>query len=210
MNKIILWTAIIGGLVLLVFGLAKLGTTSSGGIGASLPLAVSDEDHSKGAENPKVTIVEYSDFQCPGCASVYPTVKQIVSEFPNDVKFVYRHFPLTQIHPNAIPAAYAAEAAAKQGEFWAMHDMIFNTQRTWANESDPMTHFESYAESLGLDVEKFKEDVERKEVKDKVARDERSASGLRGTPTFFLNGKQIDNPANYAEFKTLIENAINS
>ena len=206
MNRTLLWTLIIGGLIVLVIGLAKLGSSPSGG--TSLGAGVSIEDQKKGAENPKVTIVEYSDFQCPACASMYPIMKELVEEFPNDLQVVYRHFPLHQIHAHAGLAARAAEAAGKQGAFWEMHDVLFNTQRSWSNAPEPEALFAQYAESLSLDVDQFNADIDSKEVKDKVTKDEASARGLRGTPTFFVNGKQIQNPGTYAGFKALVEEEI--
>ncbi len=209
MNKTLLWTLVVGGLLIMVFGLAKL-SSGPGVVGGSLPLAVSSEDNYKGAENGKAVLVEYSDFQCPGCAGVYPVIKQLVNEFPNDLKFVYRHYPLRQMHNNAVSAAQASEAAGKQGKFWEMHDMIFNTQSTWENDPAPEILFEKLAESLGLDLDQFESDFSSEGVRDKVQRDEDSASSLSGTPTFFLNGKQITNPGSYDGFKALIEEAINN
>lgn len=207
MNKTTLWIVIIFGLILLVFGLAKLGSAPDSN-GAKLPLAVSDEDRYKGGFNANVTIVEYSDFQCPACSSMYPILKSLSEEFGDNIKFVYRHFPLRQIHANSGIAAQAAESAGLQGKFWEMHDILFNTQNVWSSNANPIELFTKYGESLGLDAEQFIKDLDSDFVKDKVARDEKSASALTGTPTFFLNGVEIKNPGTYDGFKQLVEETL--
>jgi protein-disulfide isomerase len=209
MNRTTLWSLVLIGLFVLVFALAKLGT-GGGTSGSALPFSVNDADQRKGAENGSLVLVEYSDFQCPACSQVYPVVKQLVDEFPNDLTVVYRHFPLTQIHKHAPIAAQAAEAAGKQDKFWDMHDVLFNTQSSWSRAANPIEDFEKYAESLGLDVEQFRTDLNSADVRDKVKKDENSARSLRGTPTFFLNGKQIQTPGTYEAFKTLLQEELNS
>ena len=119
---------------------------------------------------------------------------------------MYRHFPLRQIHPNADAAAQAAEAAGRQGKFWEMADLIFTGQKDWSASDDAKEKFEQYAQQLGLDLTKFKEDGDSSEIKQKIQQDLDSANAmnLSGTPTFFLNGQFIKGPGSYEEFKALV------
>ena len=176
-------------------------------VGGTVKSATST-DWVKGAplKDAKVTIIEYSDFQCPACGAYYPMVKQLGQEFKN-LAIVYRHFPLTQ-HANARPAAQAAEAAGRQGKFWEMHDMLFENQKYWSESRVVTDIFVAYAKTLGLDMEKFKNDFNSSAAKTKIESDYQSgASEIDGTPTFFLNDKKIQNPQSYDEFRTIIEQA---
>ena len=123
---------------------------------------------------------------------------------------MYRHFPLSQVHSNADTAARASEAAGNQGKFWEMHDKLFETQKTWSNQGNAEDIFAGYAEGLGLDVERFRNDIDSKEVKDRVRDDSQSGvrAGINSTPTFFINGEQIVNPRNLDEFRNVILEAL--
>lgn len=173
----------------------------------SLPLDQSD--WTKGAKTPKVTFTEYSDFQCPACGAYYPMLEEMFAEYKDKISFTYRHFPLPQ-HKNALPAAYASEAAGAQGKFWEMADMLFKNQVDWSESTSAITIFEGYAKKIGLDIVKYKTDVKSDAVKAKVARDLQSGklSLVDHTPTFFINGKKSDNPRSAQELKALIEYAI--
>jgi len=153
-----------------------------------------------------VVLMEYSDFQCPACRSYYPVLRQVMTEFGDRITFVFRHFPLSSIHMNAEFAARAAEAAKKQGKFWEMHDLLFEKQDEWAKANDVETIFKNYAVLLGISPDQFVVDWKSKEVKDFVRAQKNHAtkSGLQGTPTFFLGGKQIQNPASLEAFRSLI------
>jgi len=169
-----------------------------------------EKEWTKGNPNAKVTLVEYSDFQCPACGAYYPIIKQLMSEFGDRITFIYRHFPLQQ-HESANLAARTAEAAGAQGKFWEMHDMIFENQLKWSIL--PFTAgiiFDGYAKSLGLDVSQFKKDRDSKDVKDRVESDYQSGikASVNHTPTFFVNQKQILNPRSYDEFKNIIIQAL--
>jgi len=168
--------------------------------------AVSSTDQRKGSEQAKIVIVEYSDFQCPACAAYYPIIKELTRELGDQIVFAYRHFPLRQIHVNADLAARAAEAAGMQGKFWEMHDALFERQKEWAQSPDAKPLFSSYAVFLGLDVGKFNVDVESEKIIQKVEADLAGgmASRVNATPTFFLNGKKLNNPRNYDEFKNTV------
>lgn len=167
-------------------------------------------DNIKGNKEAKVVLMEYSDFQCPACRAYYPVLRQLSAEFGNEVAFVYRHFPLNAIHPNADFAARVAEAAGRQGKFWEMHDLLFEKQNEWSNVSDIAPLFENYAKLLNLDVEKFNLDWRSKEVKNFVSaqRVHSLKSGLQGTPSFFLNGEQIKNPSSVDEFRLILRGAL--
>jgi protein-disulfide isomerase len=171
-------------------------------------LSLKADDWVKGNKDAQVTLIEYLDFEA--CGAYYPLIKRLSEEFKNDVKLVIRYFPLAG-HRNGLPAALAVEAASKQGKYWEMYDILFENQSSWGERpiSDP-TIFEEYAKKIGLDIVKFKQDVNLPEVKDRIERDRNSGIklGVQGTPTFFLNGKKIDNPRGYDDFKTLIESTI--
>ncbi|NUQ57035.1 MAG: DsbA family protein [Candidatus Paceibacter sp.] len=168
--------------------------------------ALSATDQIKGNASSTNVIIEYSDFQCPACASYHPIVKQFVADSGDKVAFVYRHFPLPQ-HKNAKTSAAAAEAAGKQGKFWEMHDLIFENQKAWENSAKAEEIFTGYARQLGLNVEQFAADYNSEEIKAKVDADYKSGvkAGVNSTPSFFLNGKKITNPRSYDEFKTLLQ-----
>ena len=210
-KRVILWS-----FVMLVLGGAVSGMVKlSSRIPSSLALPIGEvlpSDWSKGKAQSQVTLIEYSDFQCPACGAYYPLLEQLYGEFGENMLFVYRQFPLKQIHANADLAARATEASGKQGKFWEMHDMLFENQGSWSNQKNAIDTFVSYAQTLLLNVEQFKKDIDSKEIKEKVDQDyaEGINSKIQGTPTFFLNGVQIKNPRNYDEFRNIIEQAINA
>ncbi len=175
----------------------------------TMSLALDQTDWTKGSKEPKATLVEYSDFQCPACGAYYPLIEETFAEYKDKISFTYRHFPLPN-HKNALPAAYAGEAAGNQGKFWEMADMIFKNQTEWSESTTAVAIFEGYAQKLGLDMSQYKTDVKSDAVKTRVNRDLQSGktSSINQTPTFFLNGKKIQNPRSKEELKSLIENAI--
>lgn len=171
-------------------------------------------DHVKWSSDKKNVLVEYSDFQCPACQNAHNILKTIEAsgsadfEITKKVTFVYRHFPLSQIHNKANVAAYAAEAAGKQNKFWEMTDLLFDNQQTWKESNNPQQEdFVNYAKELKLDVDQFKKDSDSSEVKNRVAEDLKDADqmGINSTPTFFLNGQKV-NVNFYDEFKTMLKN----
>ncbi|MDA1060358.1 MAG: thioredoxin domain-containing protein [bacterium] len=197
---------VVGGFLALIF----LSSPSSGGPTGTLDPVTPDEWW-RGNEKSTIYLVEYSDFQCPACASREPIVEDIIQEFGEHIKFVYRHFPLRSIHANAQAAAEAAEAAGLQGKFWEMHDLIFKNQTTWEKQtgSEAATSFSGYALELGLDIDQFLDDAASNSVEKAVDEDYDSGTraGVNSTPTFFLNGEKI-NPGSYEEFRTLIRQTI--
>lgn len=140
----------------------------------------------KGPAEAPITIVEFSDYQCPFCARSEPLVKEALAAYPTQAKLVFKHYPLTSIHPQAMPAALAAAAAQKQGKFWEMHEKLFANQRALAPEQ-----LTQYARELGLDAKQFEADMKSDEVKALVQEDIAMAqrAGVRGTPTIFVNGR---------------------
>jgi len=150
-----------------------------------LTVPVNDLDHRLGPATAAVTLVEYGDYECPFCAAAHPITKELRQILGDDLQFVYRHFPMSQIHPRAFGAALAAEAAGAQGRFWEMHDLLFANQSRLGPDDLLL-----YAQSLGLDVQKFARDLEERTYEPKVRADFLSGvrSGVNGTPTFFVNG----------------------
>ena len=151
----------------------------------NLAVPVTANDHIQGGTHAPITLVEYGDFQCPHCAMAHATVKRLLHRFGDRMRYVYRNFPLTEIHPHAGHAAEAAEAAAAQGHFWPMHDYLFEHQHQ-LEDGDLHT----YAAHLGLDVARFDREMRAHAHAPRVGADMRSGdeSGVEGTPTFFVNG----------------------
>ena len=190
-------------------GIFWYGTTQPT-VPTSALLSVAEDDWIKGNKEATVTFIEYLDFECEACGAYYPVIKRLSEEFKNEVRFVNRYFPLPG-HKNSQTSARAVEAAGQQGKYWEMHDIVFENQSSWGEKSAPdPTIFEGYAQKLGLDIAKFRQAVDSQEVKDRIERD-RSVGvklNIQGTPTFFLNGKKIDNPRGYEDFKALIQTEI--
>jgi protein-disulfide isomerase len=154
-----------------------------------LTLPVGDRDHAQGAPDAPVTMVEYGDFECPYCRQAYPIVKEVQGRVGPRLRFVFRNFPLTEIHPHAQHAAEAAEAAGAQRAFWQMHDRLF--ERQFALEDDNLIE---YARDLGLDADRVAGELAARTYKARVREDFMSGvrSGVNGTPTFFINGARHD------------------
>lgn len=216
MKKVIFWLVVLG--IVILFGMtvmSDLGSNSSVSksqvkVDAGI-LKVRDTDwHSGDGKDAKLVLIEYADFQCPACGYYHPIVKKLISDFPKDLTVVYRNFPLVTIHPNAMAAAIAAEAAGRQGKFWEMHDLLFEKQSEWSSLNGTFDKFVSYAESLNLDTAKFKADLDLPELKEKVKKSlaEGEALGVDATPTFYLNGEKLENVGSYEQFKDLVQKEI--
>jgi protein-disulfide isomerase len=175
----------------------------------SVDITISNTDHIRGAVDGTVTLVEFGDFQCPACGSYDPLVRQAVEDNKTIVKFVYKHFPLVQIHQNALLGAKASEAAGLQGKFWEMHDMLYDKQAEWSTGINARDIIMNYASVLKLDTKKFADDLNSKAIEEKILAElkEGTALDVQGTPTFFLNGKKIDNPSSLEAFDKLIREA---
>jgi protein-disulfide isomerase len=171
---------------------------------AQLAMPVSERDHVQGPENAPVTLVEYGDFECPYCAAAHVIVKEVQEIMADKLRFVFRHFPLTQIHPHAETAAEASEAADAQGQFWEMHDLLFENQP----RLDP-PHLLMFAEELGLDSKRFVQELEAGIYRERVREDFLTGvrSGVNGTPAFFINGVRYDGSWDLAPFVEALESA---
>ncbi|MFB6224950.1 MAG: DsbA family protein [Candidatus Paceibacteria bacterium] len=175
------------------------GSSNPGTQSGEVP-PVSEQDHKRGnTDNPDVTVIEYGDFQCPACKRYKPLLDKLIKENDN-VQFVYRHYPLTQVHQNAQIAAQASEAAANQGAFWKYHDKLFEAQDEWKNKDNPKETFIAYAEELGLDTDQFKKDMTSSEIKKRVSEESRNArqAGVQSTPTIVVDGQILNElPSSY-------------
>ena len=167
-------------------------------------------DHVFGKSGSKVTLVEYGDFQCPPCGSIYPRAKAISEQYKDQIQFVFRNFPIMTIHVNSKAAAAAAESAGLQGKYWEMHNKLYEGQSAWSdlNETDRTDYFVKLAQSLSLDINKFKSDMASTNITAKIDYDLAvgKKANVQGTPTFVLDGKTLD-PSVYstdANFKDAI------
>lgn len=164
---------------------------------------------SLGPSEARVVLVEYSDFQCPACAQFSPYLKEMLQEHGTQIRLEYRHYPLINTHPYAIPAAIAAEAAGVQGKFWEMHDKLFENQNAWSRAANPQPFFVQYVGELGLDVERFKRHLGSSLIADAIEKSyaEAQGRGLSSTPSFLLNGEVMEFKT-FEEFRQQIEAAI--
>jgi protein-disulfide isomerase len=226
LKRVAFWGFFVIIIALIIWGLVAANGKSSSTSGASgspstLPAPVTASDWTIGSSSALVTIVEYADFECPACQDYAPILKQLVADENSStgtsggngdrVRFVYRYFPLPQ-HPNATISAEAAQAAGAQGQFWAMHDMLFANYSDWENLSDPTSIFIGYAAKIGISTTTFLADLTSPAV-DKVVTDSYQtdvSAGLNYTPTVFINGTRIDNPSGYAGLKALVDAAASS
>ncbi len=200
-----------------------------GVIGAAVLLGGGDEETAGavsnnfyGPESAEVVVTEYADFECPACAQFYPIVSQVKEQFKDQVKFEFKHFPLVSIHPNSIAAHRAAQAAAQQGKFWEMHDLLFQRQSSWAAQStgsggftntNAAETFRGYAEELQLDLEQYDTDVQASETIGTINADISLGreNGVESTPTFYINGELFEDSNQLASvegFTAVLEEAL--
>ncbi len=172
----------------------------------TLTQPVSARDHGAGPVEAPLTLVEYGDYQCPYCAAAYPVVKRLQKTLGKKLRFVFRNFPLTRAHPSALIAAKAAEAAALQGKFWEMHDLLFEEQTSLTPEIIPL-----WAEKIGLNVEQFGIAIKQDDVERRIKEDRQSGirSGVNGTPTFFINGTRYNGPHDYDPLVKALKSELN-
>lgn len=211
-QRFVMW----GFFILIVLGGIIWLSRTGGGLIVEMPtrqeaLSVREVDRIKGnlSADAPLTLIEYSDFECPSCGFFFPLVSELVEEFEEDLRFVYRHFPLS--FANSELAARATEAAGNQGKFFEMHDLLFNTQSDWSGRN-ARNEFVSYAEELDLDLQQFESDLNAQETRLKVQEDRNSGTALNvsGTPTFFLNGERLnlEDMQTYEDFRGLIIEAL--
>lgn len=177
---------------------------SETGEGAKTEFTITEEEHIRGNPEAPVTIVEFSDFQCPFCQRFHPTVQQILENYPNQVRWVYKHFPLG-FHEQAQPAAEASECAAEQEKFWEFADGLFENQPRLGENL-----YKELAQNLGLNMGQFEECLSSRKYKDHVQADyqEGIATGVRGTPGNFVNGESIPGAVPYETLKAAVERSL--
>jgi protein-disulfide isomerase len=211
MDKKILWGVISAVAIFGFLTIVYLATSSTG----PAPVientkTIEASDHVTWSPAKKHILTEYGDFQCPACGLFHQYIKGNIEndkKVTDNITFVFRHFPLTQ-HKHAQEAAYAAEAAGKQGKFFQMGDLLFESQSSWENLSSTTATFQGFAKQLKLDMNKFNADMKSQAVKDKVSQDTDSGNqaGVNSTPSFYLDGTKV-NVATLDEFKSLLETA---
>ena len=208
------WLVIVAIIVVLIgiFAITSHGSNTSTNLKPT--------NHVEGLGKDGVKLVEWGDYQCPYCGEYYSTVKQVVAQYYNQITFQFRNFPLTSIHPNAFAGARAAEAAGLMGKYWQMHDLLYQQNQeyyasngsfsTWIGASNPEPFFVKDAESLGLNGTKFQQLYSSDKVNNLVLADENvgNSLGINATPTFFLDGKQIQVADSVSAFDKLINAAI--
>jgi protein-disulfide isomerase len=162
-------------------------------------------DHVRGSIDAPITIVEYGDYECPYTGMAYPVVKEIMKRFDEKIYFVFRKFPLREIHPHAQHAAEAAEAAAAQDKFWQMHDYLFEHQKALDDH-----HLLEYAQKVGLDIEKFKQEMSGHVYASLINKSLKNGidSGVEGTPTFFVNGVRYEDSWDLDTFSSILEKSL--
>ena len=172
---------------------------------AQLKIIVGPEDHAQGLIDAPITLVEYGDYECPHCGHAYPIVKSLQRQFGDQMRFIFRNFPLRESHPHAEAAAETAEFAGAQGRFWEMHDAIFENQQQLSQRV-----FSELAERLELDARALEQSLVRAEFRDRVQRDFSGGvrSGVNGTPTFFINGQRHDGDFELQTLAAAIEHAL--
>ena len=173
----------------------------------SLKVPVHDQDHAQGSADAKCTLVEYGDYECPHCGHAYPIVKRVQKHFGKKLRFVFRNFPLAEMHPNAESAAETAEFAGAHKKFWEMHDGLFENQEQLGGQL-----YLQLAQELGLSPQAWREAVEKREFLSRVKSDFTGGvrSGVNGTPTFFINGKRHDASFECADLVEAIDAALAS
>jgi protein-disulfide isomerase len=214
--------ALLGGLI--IYSRLSSPSIDVSGIENNSIVAASDQngqigDHAYGNTDSKVILLEYGDFQCPSCEGAHPQVKEVMEEYKDRVLFIFRNFPITSAHPNARAAAGAVEAAGLQGKYWEMHNLVFESLAEWntLTGSNRTNKFTDYARSLELDVDRFVSDMGSEAVNKKISFDQAlgKSFNVTSTPTFFLNGNEIDEETSATivrgstdELKALLDDAL--
>jgi protein-disulfide isomerase len=174
--------------------------------------AESGKVHILGPADAPITLQEFGDFQCPPCGKLSEPINQLQHDYSHHVRLIFRNFPLIN-HQHAREAAYAAEAAGIQGRFWQMHDLLYKEQAIWSNSTDAQALFDAYAGYIGLNIARFKTDMDSDEVKERVAADQKQgvSLGVKNTPTIFLNNKEIDpKTLNPTDLRAAVDAAVKS
>jgi protein-disulfide isomerase len=166
-----------------------------------------NRDHIQGPDTAPITLVEYGDYECPYCGQAYPIIKQIQGYFQDNLRFVFRNFPLTQVHPHAQKAAEAAEAADTQNKFWNMHDYLYEHQQALDER-----HLEKYAKIIGLNLERFNDDMKNHIHASRIREDFLSGiqSGVNGTPSFYINEIRYDGSWDFDTLIRILTSVMNN
>lgn len=196
----VICVALLGGLI--AVSRSQKPSVDTSGVDANSIIAASSNngeiaDHVLGSATSQVRLVEYGDFQCPSCGGAHPGIKKITEDYGDKIGFVFRNFPLTSIHPNALAAATAVEAAGTQGKYWEMHNLLFESQDSWSSLSAEQrtSKFVAYATQVGVtNNDKYKTDLSAENITKKITFDQKLGKdlGVSGTPTFFLNGEKVN------------------
>jgi len=171
----------------------------------------SQPPHALGPASAPATLEEFGDFECPPCGMLHPILVEMRKEFGDRLRIIFREFPLVPTHQHALAAASAAEAAGLQGKFWEMHDKLYENQKTWHEAFDVRPTFEGYAKDIGLDIERYKQDINSEQVAQRIFQDGKRGHSLnvKGTPTVFLNGREVPFESLPAEkLRVLIDAAL--
>lgn len=174
---------------------------------ASLSADLQGGGRFRGPEDAEVTLVEFGDYQCPSCAAYHPFVKEILNRYPNQLRLQFHHFPLVSIHPNALAASKAAEAAGEQGHYWEMHDALFDYQSQWASAPDPKPVFAAIANKIGINGAILVQAMENPQIQERVLGDVQRGdkANVQAVPTFLINGQQVHVRLSMEEFVQVIE-----
>jgi NhaA family Na+:H+ antiporter len=207
---VVLLLAIVGGTLLFRASKQAVAPTQNA---PSTALAGAKPPHVKGSDNAPVTLEEFGDFECPPCGAFYPELKKLEADYGGDkLRVIFRQYPLPQVHKHALVAATAAEAAGFQGRFWEMYDKLYSDQATWSKAPDPSPFFLDYARGIGLDINRFVQDVNSTEAQTRVTLDyQRGKSlGVKGTPTIFINGRVLPPETTDKQLREMIDEGIKS
>lgn len=176
-------------------------------LGAPLPAgAGANGGRFRGPETARLTLVEFGDYQCPSCAAYHPIVAEFLRRHPNDVRLEFHHLPLISIHPNAMAASLAAEAAGEQGRYWEMHDLLFERQPIWSPSRNAEAEFLILAQRLSLDVNRFMQSMRSPQLQQRVLADvaRANAAGVQAVPAFFVDGQPVQLDARVEDFERLL------
>lgn len=206
---VLIWTIGVAASVGLLILLAKLGASS--GTLSNVNITLDASDHVNGPTTAKAQLVVYGDFECPACGAYEPLVQAVKASFGDKLALVFRHYPLPQ-HQYAQITSQAAEAASLQGKFWEMHDLLYKEQATWSKSTNITESLKGYATQLKLDLNKFNTDLPSAAIKDRIQRDVTSGNAYKipGTPTFFLNGQEVQLPVTQQVLTDKINAILNS
>ena len=190
-----------------IFFFGKHNDKGTSGSGKGEP-----SNHTEGTSTKNINLTVFGDFECPVCGSYFPIEQQLLAKFQGQITFTFHNFPLVSVHPNAFAASRAAEAASLQGQFFKMHDLLYQNQNTWGTASDPTPYFQQYATQLGLNITQFKSDFQSTAVNDTINADVAlgNSKNVTGTPTYFLNGQKLDNTNinSATKFEAVIQSAL--